>query len=268
MEDLTGRVFGGQVVLEFGHKSGDNYYWWVLCDCGSKRLVQAGQLKSGRVTNCNCKRRKDLTGQRFGMLQALHIVRKDKNNHCIWLCQCDCGNQCEVAGTTLLTGQQKSCGCNKIKFLQEANTTHGKAYEKIYRVYQHIIHRCYNASDQAFKNYGGRGISVCDEWKDDRSAFFNWAEESGYKEGLSIDRIDNDGPYSPANCRWADRTTQANNCRKNVLLTWDNKTLTATHWARELGIKPSLIIGRLRRGLPTERVLSIYNLITGEFLEK
>lgn len=115
--------------------------------------------------------------------------------------------------------------------------------------------RCYNKNASNYKNYGGRGITMCDEWRNDFITFYNWSMENGYQDNLSIDRIDNDKGYSPSNCRWTDRTTQNNNTRHNVYLTYNGKTQTMKQWSDELNTPISTICCRKKRGYNDEDCL-------------
>ena len=125
---------------------------------------------------------------------------------------------------------------------------HGKYKTRLYRTWSRIKTRCYNKNFQHFKHYGGRGITVCDEWLHDFMAFYDWAISNGYADNLTIDRIDVDGNYEPSNCRWITNEEQQNNRRNNIHLTYKGKTQTITQWANELGIKRDLIERRYHRG--------------------
>lgn len=192
-------------------------------------------------------------GQKFGKLTILSRCKEpDKYGQKLYKCKCDCGNITYVRGNRLERGETRSCGC--LKYLGNA-TTHGMSRTALYSRYTSIKSRCYNKHDQAYTNYGARGIVVCDEWKHSFETFYNWAMENGYKEGLTIDRIDHDGNYEPSNCRWVDMKTQQNNKRNNVYLTYNEKTQTAKQWSEELDIKHYLILQRHSRGWTDEECL-------------
>ena len=203
----------------------------------------------------------DLTGKRFERLvvlkQANDYIKPNGRHESNWLCQCDCGNIVEVLGYSLKSGHTKSCGCLHEETLKTIAITHGDSYSKLYGVYISIIDRCYNPNNKRFKDYGGRGIIVCDEWKDSYLNFKKWAVFSGYKEGLSIDRKNNDLGYSPSNCRWVTRIVQQNNMRKNHIVEYNGQSKTIAEWSRELNIKYDKLWKSIKKGLGIEDILKV-----------
>lgn len=164
---------------------------------------------------------KDLTGMKFGRLTVLY---RSENGMCSgkpvtrWMCRCDCGIEKTVDGHSLARGRTKSCGClnaeTRKRLLTERATTHGGCYTRLYHIWAHMKYRCYNPNDAKYKDYGGRGITVCSEWLAGFENFRGWALSSGYSDNLSLDRIDVDGNYEPSNCRWATWRTQRMNQRR------------------------------------------------------
>ena len=159
---------------------------------------------------------KDLTGQRFGRLVVIERAGSDRYNHAMWKCCCDCGCVLVVCSGNLLRGLTKSCGCLKLESIQKRNTVHGKRKNRLYLVWINMKKRCSNPIVHNFHRYGGRGITVCDEWINDFQSFYDWAMANGYDENApygqcTIDRIDNDKGYGPDNCRWVDIATQNRN---------------------------------------------------------
>ena len=196
---------------------------------------------------------KDLTGQRFGRLVAVERVGS-RNTFALWKCKCDCGNEAEVVSTYLINGDTKSCGCLKAQNIKIANTKHGMRKTRIYHIWKNMRQRCINKNNQAYLDYGGRGISVCEEWKE-FVPFYNWAMGSGYKDCLTIDRIDNGKGYSPENCRWATMKEQSNNRRDNVFYEYAGQTKTISQWSDVCGISIGCLRDRIRHGWVIDRIL-------------
>ena len=197
----------------------------------------------------------DLTGQRFGRLTVVERAGTAGSN-ATWLCNCDCGNVKIVSARSLKTGNTKSCGC----LFNEANAkrcvTHGAKKTRLYRIWQGMKRRCDTPSASCYKDYGGRGIAVCEEWLHDFPAFQNWAFANGYAEDLTIDRIDVNGNYCPDNCKWSNAETQANNKRTSHVETFNGETHTVSEWAKITGLSRGLIKDRLRLGWSIERALT------------
>lgn len=155
----------------------------------------------------------DLTGQKFGRLTVVerHGV---KDGHAAWLCKCDCGNTTVVNGRNLRNGRTTSCGCYHKEILINRSKTHGMSKTRLYRIWHNMKNRCFYTKDKHFNDYGGRGITVCDEWKNDFESFKKWSLSNGYSDELTIDRINNDGNYEPSNCRWVTMKEQCKNRTK------------------------------------------------------
>jgi len=197
---------------------------------------------------------KDLTGQRFGRLVAIERAGT-RNGYALWKCKCDCGKETEVISNSLKRGLSKSCGCLRTELNIERHFIHGMTHTKLFKTWQGMIQRCTNSKETSFKNYGGRGISVCNEWSDFIS-FYTWSMNSGYNDKLTIDRIDNDGDYEPGNCTWSTCKEQANNKRNNVLYEYKGNKKTISQWSDIYGISYSVIALRFKRGWSIEKTLT------------
>ena len=163
----------------------------------------------------------DHTGKRFGKLTVISYAGKARDGHSLWLCRCDCGNFSYVQSNNIR--RTKSCGCYQKEVVRKNKKTHGEHKSRLYTAWINMRRRCSYEKSIGYKNYGGRGIRVCEEWDCSFFAFRKWAYENGYKNDLTIDRINNDGNYTPENCRWADMKQQGRNNSHNK--TWRGKCL-------------------------------------------
>lgn len=198
---------------------------------------------------------KDITGQKFEKLTVINRIGSNKIRQATWLCQCECGNKIIVTGIDLRRGKVKSCGCIRRENLLKKITKHNKSKSKLYKVFIGIKGRCYNKNNYQYKNYGGRGIEVCREWLEDFINFDNWAMANGYREGLSIDRIDNNGNYCPENCRFVDNTIQQRNKRNNKYLAYNGENLCIADWEKKLNFSQGAIKTRIKCGWTVEQII-------------
>ncbi|KKN98973.1 hypothetical protein LCGC14_0142180 [marine sediment metagenome] len=199
----------------------------------------------------------DLTGKRFGRLIIIRVDGKDKHNNIQWLCICDCGNKITARAGSLKNCHTQSCGCWRKEESIKRFTQHGHARKnkvtRIFQIWQDMIQRCNNPNNKQWKDYGGRGITVCKRWR----KFENFLKDMGEApKGLQIDRINNDKGYYKSNCRWATKKEQMRNKRNNRLITCFGKTQCIAAWAEEVDIKPSTLFTRLRRKWTIEKALT------------
>lgn len=262
--DITGEKYGKLKVIKTGEairtKNGVPQTTWVCqCECGNMITVPTQSLRSGNTKSCGCLNEYDLTGKRFGRLTVIEKV-KSKTNPCgskstMWKCICDCGNIVNVRTRLLTTSATKSCGCLNSELTSKRMKTHGFSNTHLYSILARMKARCENSHNNEYKNYGARGIKVCDEWSGDNGFenFAKWAYENGYDESKSrteqsIDRIDVNGDYCPENCRWATMTEQQNNRRNNLYIEYNGETKTLSEWCRELSIPYNRTLNRIYKG--------------------
>lgn len=195
---------------------------------------------------------KDLTGQRFGRWTAIECTGRNKSGGAMWLCRCDCGTVRVIDGRSLRDGTSKSCGClsKELSKNRKTNYKHGGKSDRLYGVWNGIKDRCYNPKSKHYHRYGGRGITMCDQWRYDYTAFRDWALAYGYdptakKYQYTIDRIDNDAGYSPDNCRIVSQKVQCSNKGNNHFLTYNGETKTISEWAECTGIRKDTIRRRI-----------------------
>lgn len=195
-------------------------------------------------------------GDIYGKLKVLEEVEKGKSGR-RFTCECECGNKVTLYSSAFLNGNTKSCGCLRRKLTIEKSTSHGLSKTPLHRVWNSMKQRCNNPNDKAYKNYGARGIKVCEEWKKDFLTFHKWAIESGYQQGLTLERIEVNGNYCPENCKWIPQSEQSPNRRSNNYLTFNGETKTLSQWSRDLSINRGTLRDRLKNGWTVEDALTI-----------
>jgi hypothetical protein len=255
MFDLTGERFGRLVVVGYSHSEKNRPWWNARCDCGQDKVVRGEFLRCGRTLSCGCLRREvasarlkgraaltrvDIAGQVFGRLTAIEAVGAHKTLR--WRCRCECGTERLIIGSALRTGITVSCGCLRNEKTGLRSRTHGLIGHPAYHTWESMRARCAGQDP----NYGGRGITVCGRW----DSFENFLADMGERPSPrhSLDRIDNDGPYSPENCRWSTWGAQARNKRSNRVIVLDGVSLPVVDWAARAGVPPGKIYYRLRKG--------------------
>jgi len=199
----------------------------------------------------NYRNQDEFIGKRYGRLKVLSYCRKQLKNgkeEVYFKCICDCGNKKDVSKNNLNKGDTISCGCYRKERAIRTLGSHGGYGTKLYKILSGMKKRCKYESHPRYKNYGGRGIKVCGEWENDFSTFREWALNNGYKEGLTIDRIDNDGNYEPSNCRWATRREQDLNKSNTFHIKYKGSTKVLCEWSEITGINVITIKNRYLRG--------------------
>lgn len=251
-KDLTGQRFGKLVVvkrIKNDNKSPTRYI--CRCDCGREINTLHGCLQSGNSRSCGCANKTkyykvNMVGKKFGML----LVLEEKHNYgkdIILKCKCDCGNIVDVYKNNLTKGTTISCGCYHKEVCRNMLSTHKLSKQPLYKRFMKMIYRCENPHCKAYKNYGGRGIKVCDEWRKDFTSFYNWAMSNGYKEDLSIERIDVNGDYCPENCKFIPILEQAKNKTNTIWITYNGETHYLAEWSRITGFNAQTIRNRLNK---------------------
>ena len=230
------------------------------CSCSkhTRKIHLLASIRSGKSHSCGCLAHEmssergtiDLTGKVFHDLTVLHKVdgKKASDGSNIWLCQCKCGNLREVPSAWLIRGATKSCSdCatqTTIAAVKATNTKYTDDERRIVHIFKGMVHRCTNPNSTDYLNYGKRGIYVCDEWMNSPQNFVNWSFANGYANGLTIDRIDVNGPYAPWNCRWATPQEQSDNRRNSVKIKFGNFNLSSSECSELTGMAKSVIIRR------------------------
>jgi hypothetical protein len=274
--NLQGQKFGRLTVKEWaGSDKHQKILWRCVCECGNERVVPTAHLRSGHTSSCGCSRNEstsklffiDLTGQRFGRLTVISRA-ENRGKQTRWHCVCDDGNEAVVDAHSLRSGGTQSCGCLQSEIATALRTKHGHAPSSArgrkaspeYTAWWNMLKRCYNSNNPRYKDWGGRGITVCDRWRfgeDGLTGFECFLIDMGPKPSRkhSIHRKDNDKGYNPDNCIWATEDVQQNEKRSNRFVTIDGRRLTVVQWARESKHRASTLHDRLNGGWPPEALL-------------
>ncbi len=255
--DLRGQRFGKLLVDTFTKTTPESGAHWICkCDCGKNIELSSRSLKKDKRKSCGClipefyrraglKKVKDLKGKRFGTLTATKHLGKinAKSRTHYWECRCDCGAITKVSSSNLIGGAVRNCGCIRTRKTSERNSTHKLSKSREYIIWASMLTRCSNPKRDSWENYGGRGIRVCDRWL----KFENFLQDMGKAPSgkHTLDRINNDGNYSPSNCRWATMSRQARNRRSTRMVTYNGQTKAVSDWADEYGLTLSCLTSRL-----------------------
>jgi len=254
-ENLINQRFGRLIITSIDGRVNSRLFVNCTCDCGNTKRIRYDILKSGDSKSCGCLNievrhtsfiTKPLEGLQFTNLTVIERV-ENRNKKVMYKCLCSCGNYMITDMSHLTSGHTKSCGCLTL--------LHGMSQTYIFRIWSSMVQRCTTTTHKQYDYYGGRGITVCNEWINDFNKFY---EDMGDRptEQHSLDRENNELGYSKANCRWATRKEQQNNIRSNVLLTCNNETLTLAQWSEKTGINYHTIRNRIERGWSIERTLT------------
>lgn len=268
-QDLTGQVFGRLTVESESRDKGGRFAWVCRCDCGNVTVVMPSNLKAGRAKSCGCKggggKVKDLAGKTFGMLTVIELKRVGRLPR--WRCECSCGSGREVllATAALTTSATKSCGC-LVTAKKGDRSEEAKARKKTRAIWYGMIQRCCDTKHIAYRNYGGRGIRVCERWLESFENFL--ADMEPVPEGMELERRDPERGYEPDNCCWLSGSEQTNNRRNTVRLTFRGETKSLRDWATQTGIPYATLMMRVRHGWSVDDALLLpvgsRRTVTGE----
>lgn len=264
--DITGQVFGRLTVLRIAPKRDRRTRWLCRCTCGNETEVVRENLITGHTASCGCQWRVpkfpkiDLAGKKFGRLKVIEFAgRKNGRGDSYWKCVCSCGNTSIAAGYNLRTGASRSCGCQIRVGLLKSNITHGRTGTIEYRLWAGMLTRCYNKKEKTYKFYGARGITVDARWRGE-GGFENFFADMGKRPSKkhTIEREDNDGPYSADNCRWATRIEQGRNTRSTRRTIVDGMSMSLMEACRIKGLNYGTIRSRIdKQGLTFEQAVAI-----------
>lgn len=249
---MTGKRFGALVAISPTEiKKNKAVCWLFKCDCGREKILPMSQVKYGAIKSCGCrinakarkpKSQRVYIGQTFGKLTVIQLMGRDKDNHFLSKVRCECGHEFVTRDTFLVCGSRTQCPVCSNKNIM----THGLSDTPIYYVWQGMKDRCCNPNSKSFQNYGGRGITICEEWLNS-DVFIEWAIENGWKEGLQIDRINVNGNYEPDNCRFVTPQENARNKRDTIYIHYEGNLLTIGEVSEITGLAHELIYQRIHK---------------------
>lgn len=284
-EIKIGETYNGVNVLEKFREKGHTKYWCICPVCGERFSMKAETVgKARRCKGCNAKSRIiDISGQRFGRLVAIEhagrVVNRSGFRTTLWRCKCDCGKESIVRYPLLVSGNTRSCGCleqeNKermMKLSQQANRKsvsrdfEGKLEDHpLYKTWKSMLTRCYNPNSISYKNYGARGVKICDRWRG-YLGFENFIKDMGERpDGTTLDRIDYNGNYEPSNCHWATSDEQANNRTDNIYIIVGDRKITAKQFCKALGLNYWVAIKQIQRGYDINIIAKDVRFNQGEY---
>lgn len=196
----------------------------------------------------------NLVGKRFGRLTVIKRLNKNKWGEYPWLCKCDCGNETIGMSWRMRNGDKQSCGCLQKEAIAKVSTRHNLYGIRLHTTWRHMKERCNNPNSTDYHNYGGRGITYYQEWEEFKP-FYEWAMKNGYKDDLTIDRIDVNGNYEPSNCRWVSRKKQGRNKRDTIRITIDGVTKTIPEWSEKTGVQEGTLRWRYYNGIKGKDII-------------
>lgn len=272
-EPRIGERFNRLVVEKDLGKVGRKRKVECVCDCGTRKSYIYWEITSGRTKSCGClrhHRRFEIPkgGERYGHLEVIRsYVKGEKMRRRRYVeCRCDCGVVKELEYYDIASGKRKSCGCRSWEEVEHFKRIHGLSGERLYGIWKGMIERCENERCEAYRYYGGRGIKVCREWKEDLIKFYEWSMKNGYKEELQIDRINNDGNYEPGNCRYVTARENGRNKSNNVIVTAFGEEKTLVEWSEDSRcvVSYGCLWKRIKNGMELEEAMSKKERIKGK----
>ena len=260
--DISNRMFGRLRPIQIAETPiRGRLPWKCLCECGNIVFVCSGQLVSGNTKSCGCLKSDsaserffiDLSGKTFS---GWTVIRRTENRgrRTMWECVCVCGAKRDVQAESLTSGKSASCGCISREATSQRSKTHGMRHTREWNTWNRMIQRCTNKKNPAFKDYGGRGIFVCERWL---NSFENFYADMGDSNGLQIDRINNNGNYEPGNCRWTTCKQNCRNRRNSRLIEFGGETKCVTEWAEHFSVCSKSLSYRIRSGMSFEEAISL-----------